>query len=183
MRARRDLTTDGPLGPVVLFERPDAAKACPIKASLGVIGHKWALIILRDVAFGKATTFGAILRRSPGLTPRVLSARLGELRAEGLIEKVADPTDERVFHYRLTAAGGDAIPILTALIAFGMKHRAHLVFKDEVARTMGELFPGRAREFLGDLYEYARNDRFAGGAGPTRPAPIAVRATGRPAST
>jgi DNA-binding MarR family transcriptional regulator len=81
--------------------------------------------------------------------------RLRELRTEGLIEKVADATDERRSHYRLTPKGVDAVPILTALISFGIRHYAAEVFRDARARTLEECFPGRAPELLGPLYEFA----------------------------
>jgi DNA-binding HxlR family transcriptional regulator len=134
---------------------PKDAVGCPIRATLGVLGRKWALVVLRDIAFRPDPTFGQILRRSKGLTPRVLSTRLRELRAEELIDKVADPRDERKSHYRLTAKGRDAVPVLVALAAYGMRHLAPQVVPDGRPRTLQEVFPGRAPELLGDLYTYA----------------------------
>lgn len=134
---------------------PKNATGCPIRASLGVLGRKWALVVLRDVAFRPDPTFGQILRRSKGLTPRVLSNRLRELRAEELIEKVADSKDDRKSHYRLTAKGKDVVPILVALASFGMKHLAPQVIPDGRPRTLQEIFPGRAPGLLRDLYVYS----------------------------
>ncbi len=57
-------------------------KACPIHASLGVLGRKWALLLLRDVAFHEHVRFSDMLRNSPGLTPRILTMRLKELQEE-----------------------------------------------------------------------------------------------------
>lgn len=42
---------------------------CPIPESLECFGRKWALLVLRDVAFLGDPTFGQILRRNPGPTP------------------------------------------------------------------------------------------------------------------
>jgi DNA-binding HxlR family transcriptional regulator len=134
---------------------PKDSIGCPIRASLGVLGRKWALVVLRDVAFRPAPTFGQILKRSRGLTPRVLSNRLRELRAEELIERVADSHDERKSHYRLTAKGKDAVPILVALASFGMRHLAAQVVPDARPRSLDEVFPGRAPGLLRDLYRYA----------------------------
>lgn len=136
---------------------PKEAKMCPIRATLGVLGRKWALVVLRDIAFRPDPSFGQILRRSKGLTPRVLSNRLRELRSEQLIEKVADAHDDRRSHYRLTPKGKDAVPILVALASFGMRHLADQVVSDGRPRTLQEVFPGRAPTLLRDLYVYARS--------------------------
>jgi len=155
----------GQPAPYLLFTRPEGSIGCPIRASLGVLGHKWSFIILRDVAFLPAPTFNLIQHRNPGLTPRVLSERLKELRATQLIEKVAHPRDERVYFYRLTDKGRDAIPVLASMMQFGMKHLAEKVFEDGKPRTMKDCFPGLAERFLGELFDYAISD-FKSGVGP-----------------
>ncbi len=58
---------------------------CPIKTSLGVLGKKWTMLIIRDIGFLKIKRFNRILESIPGLTPRVLSMRLKELEKEGII--------------------------------------------------------------------------------------------------
>jgi DNA-binding HxlR family transcriptional regulator len=154
MAPRLDAIQDGPSGPVIPFPRPKEAIACPIKASMGLLGKKWTMVVLRDLAFLPKPTFSSILARSPGLTPRVLSFRLREMRAEGLIEKVADARDERVFHYRLTSKGKAALPILTALVAFGMEHLPEKVWADGKPRTLEDVFPRQSERLLGSLYRY-----------------------------
>ncbi len=139
--------------PAIPFE------TCPIHASLGVLGRKWACLVLRDVAFFGEMTFTRFLRNSPGMTPRILSARLRELQEEGLIERVADPDNPRSVRYRLTPIGEDAIPILTALIQFGMRYHAERVFEDGKARELEQAFPGLQERMLGPLARYARRAR------------------------
>ncbi len=134
---------------------PDDALGCPIRATMGVLGRKWALIILRDIAFRPSPTFGYLLSRSPGLTPRVLTNRLRELRREELIEKVADAHDERKVHYRLTAKGKDVVPILMALSAFGLRHLVAPTGRGSQPRTLEQTFPGMAPGLLRDLYRFA----------------------------
>jgi DNA-binding HxlR family transcriptional regulator len=134
---------------------PDDAIGCPIRASLGVLGRKWALIVMREIAFRPDPTFGEILERSRGLTPRVLTNRLRELREEELIEKIADAHDDRKIHYRITEKGKDVVPVLMALSAFGLRHLAPQVTADGRPRTLEETFPGRAPGLLRDLYRFA----------------------------
>jgi len=116
-------------------------QACPIQASLGVLGRKWALLVLRDVAWFPGTRFSDLLRNNRGLTPRVLTMRLKELRAEGFLERVPG-ADAREIGYRLTAKGHDVVPILAAFIQFGTRHHAGKVFQDRKARSMEQLFGG-----------------------------------------
>jgi DNA-binding HxlR family transcriptional regulator len=128
---------------------------CPIRATLGVLGRKWALVVVRDIAYRPDPTFGFILGRNPGLTPRVLTNRLRELRQEGLIEKLADARDERRVHYRLTPKGKDVVPILIALSAFGMRHLVPRTAGDGRPRGLEDTFPGLAPFLLRDLYRFA----------------------------
>jgi DNA-binding HxlR family transcriptional regulator len=135
----------------------DDTLGCPIRASLGILGRKWALLVLRDVAFWPDQTFGQLLSRSPGLTPRVLTNRLRELRSEELIEKFADAHDDRKVHYRLTQKGKDIVPVLMALSAFGLRHLVPKVAPDGKPRTLERTFPGLAPFLLRDLYRFAHS--------------------------
>ncbi len=92
----------------------------PIRESVRRLGQKWTLLILRDMAFLKLDRFGQILRNNPGLTPRVLSRRLRQMRQEGLIERREDGGS---VSYRLTERGEDAVFILLAFLRYGIKHR------------------------------------------------------------
>jgi len=96
-----------------------AYQADPIRASLEVLGRKWAFLILRDIAFLKLDRFGQIRRNNPGLTARVLSRRLREMTKEGILVK-EDDGDE--IHYRLTTRGEDAVYILLALLRYGIRY-------------------------------------------------------------
>jgi DNA-binding HxlR family transcriptional regulator len=123
-------------------------KSCPIEASLGVLGRKWTLLILRDITFLKIQRFNQILRSLPGLTPRVLILRLKELEKSELIEPILIQRKPRLIRWVLTARGTDTVPILLSFISFGAKWYAQDVFEDEKARGVRELFPQiSARDF------------------------------------
>jgi len=126
---------DGAIWPQVKFVQ------CPIKTSLGVLGKKWTLLILRDIGFLKIVRFNRILESIPGLTPRVLSMRLRELEDEGFIECVGGKRQPTMVVWRLTEKGSDTMPILIQLTAFGSKWYSNVVFEDKRPRTMNEIFP------------------------------------------
>ena len=131
-------------------------KTCPIRSSLGVLGHHWSLLVLRDVSFFRKVRFSDILRNNPGLSPRLLSLRLRELQTEGLVERHVNPGDHREVWYDISEKGRDVVPILTAFIQYGAKHRAKEVFVDKRPRQFEKLFPRDREYLLGQLYDYAR---------------------------
>jgi DNA-binding HxlR family transcriptional regulator len=111
---------------------------CPVKASLDVLGRKWALLILRNIGLYRTQRFNQMLRVTPGLTKRVLAMRLRELEHGGFIHAV-----ERGRNYTrwgLTDKGDDALPILMALVHFGSKWYANEVFADQRPRALSEVF-------------------------------------------
>ncbi|MCI4323072.1 MAG: helix-turn-helix transcriptional regulator [Thermoplasmata archaeon] len=163
-----------PPHPVVPYE------TCPIAASLGTLGRKWALLVLRDVAFFPGTTFGAIRKNNPGLQNRVLSIRLKQLRAEGLIERVASPSASRSSGYVLTGKGRDIVPVLTAFIQYGARHHSDVVFADGRPRALDEVFPTQREFMVGELGAYARGERAPGSVGPVRAGLVASPRAARP---
>ncbi len=71
------------------------------------------------MAFLKLDRFGQFLRNNPGLTPRVLSRRLRQMKEEGLIRRLGAVREVR---YELTERGEDAVFILLAFLRYGTKH-------------------------------------------------------------
>jgi DNA-binding HxlR family transcriptional regulator len=134
---------DGMLLPQVRFVR------CPIKTSLGVLGKKWTRLIIRDIGFLKINRFNRILESIAGLTPRVLSMRLKELKKEGFIECTEEKRLPMMMLWSLTRKGKDTMPILMQLTAFGSKWYSDVVFEDKMPRTLKEIFPQpEAREII-----------------------------------
>ena len=132
---------ENPLIPTVEF------KTCPIRVSLGVLGKKWTLLILRNIAFLKIDRFNQIRRSVHGLTSRVLIMRLRELEESGLIEPMVLQDKPRLVRWALTEKGKDTIPILMSFISFGAKWYSDVVFEDKRARTVNELFPESPHAF------------------------------------
>jgi DNA-binding HxlR family transcriptional regulator len=129
------LKISGPGEPTVPFV------TCPIHAAVGVLGKKWTLLILRDIALKKINRFNQIRRSLPGLTPRVLTLRLQELEEDGFIQARVMKESPRVVEWELTEKGNDTIPILMGFLAFGAKWNAREVFADHRPRTLEELYP------------------------------------------
>lgn len=106
------------------------------------------MLILRDIGFRGIDRFNRLLESIPGLTPRVLSMRLGELEAGGFIECVENKESPKVVRWALTEKGTDTLPILMRIIAFGSKWYPDEVFEDKKPRTMPELFRPEAMQLI-----------------------------------
>jgi DNA-binding HxlR family transcriptional regulator len=92
---------------------------CSIARTLGVVGEKWTLLVLREAFYGvrRFDDFHAML----GCARNLLSARLKTLVANGLLEKWAyrDDRGRRRDEYRLTEKGRDLLPAVVALMQWG----------------------------------------------------------------
>jgi DNA-binding HxlR family transcriptional regulator len=129
---------------------------CPIATSLGVLGRKWAMLVLRDIAMRKTERFSDLMKSIPGITPRMLSTRLQELETSGMILKVQNDKNPRLVRWNLTEKGWDALPILMSYVAFGSKWYAPNVFEDKKPREMNEIYP---QENLKELFVNIDVDR------------------------
>jgi DNA-binding HxlR family transcriptional regulator len=97
--------------------RSDCAVAC----TLDLIGDRWTLLIVRDLASGKRY-FDDFLRSPEAIASNVLSARLRALCEQGLVEKTRDPSDRRRYAYGLSADGRRLVELLGYIAAWGLKH-------------------------------------------------------------
>ncbi len=84
------------------------------------MGRKWSLRIVADLGFRGFERFSELLRANPGLTPRVLSRRLRELEAAGMVRRHPGPNPRQV-RWALTEHGTDALPAVMTLIAYGAR--------------------------------------------------------------
>lgn len=89
-------------------------QACPLARALDVVGERWTLLVLRELAPG-ARRFGELLDELPGMSTNLLSARLQRLEREGLVERAPDR------RWRLTESGEGLRPAVAAFAVWGMQ--------------------------------------------------------------
>src|ERR1700726_2577047 len=84
---------------------------CSIARTLALIGDRWALLVLRDVANGVGR-FDELAGHL-GVARNVLSGRLARLAEAGLVDRTAyrEPGARERHEYRLTGSGGGPVPI------------------------------------------------------------------------
>ena len=101
--------------------KPVEGECSVIEGVMGILGRAWAGAVIQAILDGNER-FNDIARAIPGVTDGMLSARLRELCARGLVERIVEPGPPVVVTYRLTAAGADVSPVLDAVRAFGRTH-------------------------------------------------------------
>ncbi|RBY96333.1 transcriptional regulator [Blastococcus sp. TF02-8] len=97
---------------------------CSVAGTLGVVGEKWSLLVLRE-AFHGVRRF-ADIQRFTGAPKAVLTDRLATLVEHGILRREpyqAEGARQR-HEYRLTTKGLDLFPVLIALMEWGDKYLA-----------------------------------------------------------
>lgn len=89
---------------------------CRIARALDVVGDRWALLILRDLHAGPARF--RELEHGLGIATNLLTTRLAELSANGLVTKQSVEGQD---HYVLTETGEATDRILWELARFGLR--------------------------------------------------------------
>ena len=96
--------------------------ACPVEITMGLIGEKWKVLIVRDLLTG-TKRFGELKKSVTGITQKVLTNNLRQMEASGLIKrKVYAEVPPRV-EYSLTETGLSLKPILDSMVKWGNKYR------------------------------------------------------------
>ena len=96
--------------------------SCPISTTLDILGDKWSLLIVRDMAFKGKNTYGEFLKAGEGIATNVLADKLALLESGGIISKETHPLSKSKILYRLTPKGVDLIPALVEIILWSEKH-------------------------------------------------------------
>jgi DNA-binding HxlR family transcriptional regulator len=83
-----------------------------------ILCSRWTLLVLREIMCG-STRFNEIRRGVPRMSPALLSKRLKELEAAGIIVRSEVPGERGSFDYRMTQAGQELSPIIDAIGRWG----------------------------------------------------------------
>lgn len=94
---------------------------CPITNSLDILGDKWTLLVIRDLALGK-TRYQEFMTSSERIASNILADRLKQLEASGLVTRRAYQQNPLRYEYVLTVKGEGLKPVLRALVVWGQKH-------------------------------------------------------------
>ena len=93
---------------------------CPGAGCFELLGKKWTAFIVWGLLDGPRR-FTELLDAAPGLRDRVLSQRLKELEAAGLVTRSQYPEIPPRVEYELTEVGRELGPVISAMETWGRR--------------------------------------------------------------
>ena len=86
----------------------------PYQKAIELIGKRWTGTVIRAL-MQRPVRFNHLLMGIPGISDRVLTERLRELEASGLVERLVDPGPPVRVSYRLTSSGQALETVIAAV--------------------------------------------------------------------
>jgi DNA-binding HxlR family transcriptional regulator len=93
---------------------------CPIAHALGLVGERWTLLVVRELAYGPLR-YTDLVDRLHGIGTNILADRLKQLESAGVVEKKKLPPPAASTVYELTPRGEDLRPVLHELARWGAR--------------------------------------------------------------
>jgi DNA-binding HxlR family transcriptional regulator len=94
---------------------------CPVEVTLDKIGGKWKPLVLWHLKSG-TKRFGELKRLIPNVTEKMLTEKLRELEADGIVRRRLYPMVPPKVEYSLTRYGQGLDEILERLCDWGKQH-------------------------------------------------------------
>lgn len=96
----------------------DELPKCPVELTVNLIGDRWKILILRDLR-QRTMRFNELRESVPGISQKVLTNRLRELEADGLVSRQAYAEIPPRVEYSVTDLGRSLTPIFEAMNSWG----------------------------------------------------------------
>lgn len=93
---------------------------CPVAGALQLVGDKWTLLVVRDLAGGPRRTTELIDGLFP-ISSRTLVDRLRDMEGDGLVERLDYGGQPPHVEYRLTERGLRLLPVVESLRQVGLE--------------------------------------------------------------
>lgn len=99
---------------------PPPPFGCPMAACMSVLGGAWAPSVIWKLS-GGPRRFGELYSDIPGISPRMLTARLKELAEKGVVIRKVMPTSPPSVEYSLSGPGRELLPVIDAIVRVGTR--------------------------------------------------------------
>lgn len=93
---------------------------CPVAMAAEILCTRWTVVVLREFMAG-STRFNDLRRGVPRMSPALLSRRLKELEAAGVLARRKITSEPGVSEYQLTPAGRELKPLIEAFGVWGQR--------------------------------------------------------------
>ena len=98
--------------------------ACGLAHALELLGERWAMLVLRELAYGPRR-FSGLRSDLQGISANVLTQRLSELETRGLVRRTKLPPPASVQVYEATEWGLEVIPVIASLGRWAARSPLH----------------------------------------------------------
>jgi DNA-binding HxlR family transcriptional regulator len=98
--------------------------ACGLAHAMELLGERWAMLVLRELAYGPRR-FSDLKADLQGISANVLTQRLTELEARGLVRKTKLPPPAAVQVYEATEWGLEVVPLIANLGKWAARSPLH----------------------------------------------------------
>ena len=104
---------------------------CPISECMAVLGGAWTPNVVWYLS-GGPRRFSELQEDIPGVSAKMLTARLRSLEKKGVVNRRVRPTSPPSVEYSLTDIGLELVPAIDAIVSVGhkMKQRQDKVVKE-----------------------------------------------------
>lgn len=103
---------------------------CPAAKAADIIGDRWVLLLLRELMTG-ASRYKDFQNALPRISPTVLSNRLKQMEANGLLIKKSAP-GEKATEYLLTKCGRELAPVLDRMTKWGLRWARRRIAEEDL---------------------------------------------------
>ncbi len=102
-----------------MSQHPITLHQCPLAQAMQLLDGRWRLVILNFLR-QQPLRFNELERRIGDVSPKMLISALNQLETDGLIRRNILQQKPLKVSYALTDKGHKCIPVLDALIEFGL---------------------------------------------------------------
>jgi DNA-binding HxlR family transcriptional regulator len=95
---------------------------CPVATTVGLVGNKWKLLILRDLLSG-TKRFGELRKSISDISQKVLTENLRAMEADGIIIRQAYAEVPPRVEYELSGLGNTLRPIIGVMEKWGTEYK------------------------------------------------------------
>src|SRR5512146_1523184 len=99
---------------------PPPPSGCPMGTCMALLGGAWTTNLIWQLS-GGPRRFGELYRDLPGISPKMLTARLKQLAMKGVVIREVVPTSPPAVEYTLSELGKELIPIIHTIVRVGTR--------------------------------------------------------------
>ena len=119
-----------PAGVIIMIKK-DELPACPVATTVGLIGSKWKLLIMRNL-MAHPWRFNELQRDLTGISQKVLTDSLRSMEADGIVIRTVYPEVPPHVEYSLSELGESMRPIIDAMAEWGTSYKKRESLRETV---------------------------------------------------